>query len=244
MNPSRLLKRLKRELGITFFTLPFENPDEEFMEIIKDTTIPVYSQFYPFVEDVIIDLDNVDMVYNTYEEGLFIIPPSIIQDRELYYVVDVQPFNTTFTGNYYPASSLINNTPSIYEDMMLGQASADLLSGIAPVFTWQFMEPNKLKVFNLSSWSTQLKLTIGVEHYANLSSIKKGQSESFYKLAKLDIKMFLFNNLRMLDKMETALGTIDLHIEDWANAESERDALIEKMTEQHNLSTYNSVTYR
>ena len=50
MNASNLMTRLKRNLGITFFSLPFEDPDKEFMEIIKDTTLPVFSQFYPATE--------------------------------------------------------------------------------------------------------------------------------------------------------------------------------------------------
>ena len=244
MNPSKLLKRIKRELGITAFTLPFENPDQEFMEIIQDTTLSTFSECYPYVQDVIMDIDNAETLYNTYQESLFIIPEMLLQGREILYIMDIEPYNNKFQGSYFPASSIINNSPGIYEDMMMGQVGADLISSITPVFTWEFVRPNKIKTYNLSSFSTLMKIKIGFKHYNNLSTIGTGQEESFFQLAKLDIKTFLYNNLKHFDKIDTVYGTIDLHIEDWANAENDRTDMANRMKESSNLANFPSLYYR
>ena len=81
MNASNLMTRLKRNLGITFFSLPFEDPDKEFMEIIKDTTLPVFSQFYPATEVHYLDLTKVKKSFSTYSETCITIPESIIQGK-------------------------------------------------------------------------------------------------------------------------------------------------------------------
>ena len=40
------------------------------------------------------------------------------------------------------------------------------------------------------------------------------------------IKILLWNELKLYNKLESADGSIDLQIDDWANAESERSDLL------------------
>ena len=105
-------------------------------------------------------------------------------------------------------------------------------------------DDNKLKTYNLSSFSTLMKIKIGFKHYNNLSTIGTGQEESFFQLAKLDIKTFLYNNLKHFDKIDTVYGSIDLHIEDWANAENDRMDMMTRMKESSNLANFPSLYYR
>lgn len=233
MNASNLMTRLKRNLGITFFSLPFEDPDKEFMEIIKDTTLPVFSQFYPATEVHYIDLTKVKKSFSTYSETCITIPESIIQGRRIRYMIECEPYNTTLRNNYYPLDTAINNTPEFFEDMMLGQVGYDLMSSVTPIFTSNFVRPNKLFLYNLSASSPILKITIGVDHSPNLATII--EEETFMELAECDIKRFLYANLKHMDKIETSYGTVDLHIEDWSSAEQDRREIINRFKQDFHL---------
>ena len=55
------------------------------------------------------------------------------------------------------------------------------------------------------------------------------------QLATLDVKMFLYNTLKLYDNIPTAFGNIQLKIEDHQGAESERTALLDKWNDTFHL---------
>ena len=48
------------------------------------------------------------------------------------------------------------------------------------------------------------------------------------RLATLDVKKFMYDNLKLYGNLQTAYGNIDIKIDDWSNAEQEREQLIQE----------------
>ena len=243
MNISKEIARVKRELGITAFRLPFENPDKELYEIAKDTTLETWSQYYGKMEEYTIDVKDADIDWNTFNEAQFRIPSMLIQDREIIDVLDIEPVYDTYNGAYMPGVGIFNNGVGMYQDMMLGQIEYDLESSVSPIFSWDFIRPNKIRMYNFFNRTQQIRIKLMFDHMDDLASIPKTHAEAFRTLLKLDIQVFLYNNLKHMDKIETAYGTVDLHIEEWASAENDRRDFVNRMAEDSHLGDDNPGFY-
>ena len=81
----------------------------------------------------------------------------------------------------------------------------------------------------------KVDIEIAVEHADNLSTIPNTAWESFYELALLDIKRFLYNAMKHYTELQTAYGTVQLKIDDWQSAESDRKELIERLRDIYHL---------
>lgn len=235
MNISQLMTRLKMDLGIYVVPLPFENSEKALNDVITTKTLPVFSQFVPrrWEEDLSInDLKQIDATVDvsTYElpKHLFFTP--IIS------IMRCEPINTMFNGAYYSGTPILSGTTDLFEDMLLGSATYDVMSAIAPPFSYDFIRPNKLRIYNMTCYLDKIRLIIGYQHADNLSTIPVDAEQSFYDLALLDMKIFLYNNLKYYDEINTAYGNIKLRIEDWSNAESQREDLLQKWSEVYHIN--------
>ena len=63
------------------------------------------------------------------------------------------------------------------------------------------------------------------------------------KLALLDAKVNLYPTLKMYTQLNTSIGTIDLKLDDWANAEQERNELINQWDDTYVLDIPNIYYY-
>ena len=88
----------------------------------------------------------------------------------------------------------------------------------------------------MTCYLDKIRLIIGYQHADNLSTIPVDAEQSFYDLALLDMKIFLYNNLKYYDEINTAYGNIKLRIEDWSNAESQREDLLQKWSEVYHIN--------
>ena len=83
--------------------------------------------------------------------------------------------------------------------------------------------------------SQKIIITYLQEHDSTLGSIPDSESESFYKLAVLDCKMGCYDYMKHYNELSTAHGSINLKIDDWANASQDRDALLDKWDDTFHL---------
>ena len=82
---------------------------------------------------------------------------------------------------------------------------------------------------------TKVILTLAFEHDKSLASIPETASESFYQLALLDVKSNLFPTMKMYSPIQTPVGNIDLKIDAWEQAESDRRELLKEWDETFHL---------
>lgn len=234
MNLSETLTSIKMDLGLMGLKLPFENEEEQLHKVLKLKTIKTFSQFYPHIMRIDLKLNSLKQLKNHYEESIYEIP-DIFGDRKILYVRKVEQKNKLLGSGYL--NPVFDDSIDLYGSIMMGQASANLMSTIMPPFTFKFVQPNLLYLYNISSLANEITVEFGVEHFDNLSSIPNTAWESFYELAILDVKKFLYGILKHYDEMQTAYGTVRLNIEDWSNADSERRDLLERWRDVYHLDT-------
>lgn len=233
MNMSKLLTSIKMDLGIYGLKLPFEDPDKTLTEVIQLRTIKTFSVFLPRLETITLDVGTeVEKIKDEYTESVFVLPNKY-PDREMLFVLRITPQNKLLGNGFI--SPVFDGTIDTYLQMGMTQAQADLASIAAPPITFKFDAPNILHVYNLATTYGKLEIEIAYEHASNLSTIPMTAWESFYDLALLDIKRFLYNAMKHYTEIQSAFGTISLRIDDWQSAESDRKDLIERIRDVYHL---------
>ncbi len=220
------------DLGIYGIALPFEDSDKAIVDTIKLRTIKTFSIYSP---DVVTlrdtPLNTFKCLRSEYSESVYEIP-DMFGGRHIMFI-QAAPRNKLMGSSYL--DPILNEPVDMFGAIMMAQANQNLASAIVPPFTTKFESPNILHVYNMTALATELDLTFGLEHLPNLSTIKKTAWESFYNLALLDVKRLLYNILKHHNEIQTAYGNINLRIDDWANAESERKELLEKWDADYHM---------
>lgn len=229
MNMSTLISRLKRDTGLAFISLPFDNFDDRIKELINDTTLHVFSQYFPQKVTKDIDLRDWYQEKSGYSHSVYEVP--LIEKREVIGIDDVR-FNLKDTNQAF-FDPQCDFTIGTYQELMLGQVAADLGSLVMPAFTFKFEEPTKLlHLYNLGTVGYTLTIEFLLKHSKNLATIPFSMEESFYELALLDFKQFLYESLKHFDQIETANGTITLKVDEWSNSASERKDLLREWNDK------------
>jgi hypothetical protein len=232
INLSHLLTRIKIDLGVYGLVLPFENPDKELADVIKNVTLTTFSNFFPDICRKSLDLKTLIPVQELYQESIYILP-DIFGTREILSIRRINPRSMLLSGGYY--APYIDSTPELYMGMMMAQANADLISAAAPAFTFKFQAPNRLYLYNITTMYGMLDIDFNLTHAENLSTVKKSMYDTFYKIAIMDMKNFLYGALKHYKNIQTAYGTITLEIDEWAGAANEREDLIERFRDVYHL---------
>lgn len=129
-------------------------------------------------------------------------------------------------GNYGRYSSA-----NLYEAASYAQlnyADRQLAGQFTSAFRHYFYPPNILLI--LSSYvsdSLSLTCTFCLKNDENLISIEDTAYEGVKKLFLLDLKKSIYNEYGLFANIETPYGNIELKIDDWSSAESERNELYE-----------------
>lgn len=232
MNVSQLLTSLKMDLGIYGIALPFEDEDKVIFETLKLKTIKTFSQFSPYILRTNLNLEEMVCLQSNYQESVYELP-NVFGDRRLLGLRKITPRNKLL-GNGY-VNPMFDDTFDAYMSLMTAQSNANLYSIATPSFTFRFQHPNLLYLFNTSSMANEIVVEFMLEHTENLATIPNTSWESFYELALIDMKKFMFNTVKHYRELQTAYGNINLKIDDWENADSDRKELIEKWRDVYHL---------
>ena len=222
INPSRLVSSIKMDLGLIGIRMPFDNVDELIMEIVKIKTLPVFNELSPYKTFIIVDTNALQVV-----------------DRQIMMINDVQPEQDQLTHrSAYDTGLYTYDLTSCYcgyQELMLAQAQANLLSSAMKGTTFRFIPPNQLEIFDGYGVSNLYRIEVCLEHSENLTTLPATTYTSFLKLATLDVKKYMFDNLKHYDNLSTSYGQIAMRIDDWSGAQDERQQLIEKWEQSYHL---------
>lgn len=241
MTMSELLTNIKMSLGIYVLKLPFDNADEMLVNVIKQKTLRSFSNLYPTRRRVPIDADDLELIYENIHESKYKLPSDYFGKMKISNIYSVTPINSFYADNFRSSSLLMDQGYDLFQDVMLAQVGFDLASTIAPPFTFKFEYPNMLTLYNMTTCYNKLLIEIGFQHPDNLSTIKPTMEDSFIQLATLDVKSFLYNNLKYYDGLETAYARLNLLIDNWSNAEQEAQEFRDRMAEDMNLDVVEQV---
>lgn len=242
MNLSRLITRIKMKLGIYTIAIPIDNLDEFIAKIIQDITIPVFSIYEPYYEESDMNTRNLEKLKDGPDYQIFLLPD--YKEKKLLFVEDVKYSQTDvngigYIGSYMPTYYNMNMT----HGLILSNAESQLISKSYPTITFRYEHPRKLILYNNIS-STSIHIRLAFEHDKNLSSIPETASESFFKLAILDVQENLYSTMKHYNEIETSYGRINLHIDDWQQAEADRKALLEEWDNTYHMDLPTQMIWR
>lgn len=232
MNLSELLTSIKMDIGIYGLALPFPDPEKTLYDVLKLKSIKTFSIFAPYAFRMDMDLNKMNSIKKDYNESIYQLP-DVFGDRRLIKIRRVEPNNKLLGQGYL--DPYFADQFDVSEAMILGQANADLYSYAVPSYTFQFEHPNLLHLYNISSMANLVTIEFCLEHAENLSTIPNTSWNSFYELAVLDIKKFLFNIVKHYRNLQTAYGQIALQIDDWENADADRKELLNEWKDMYHI---------
>jgi hypothetical protein len=213
INPTSLLRHIKRKLGASHRPLPID--DEEILDTIYQETLYTFSNYYPFMHNI--QLDGADKTKQVPgENGVFFLETDGLE------IIGVSKFfrgYDFYSGHYYPRFQP--------QDFFESQMYADLRSAVEVPDTFEFVPPNRVEVFPKYHSAHQMLFVVKCVHPQHLGTIPISLREQFFRLAELDVKISLYQIMKMYDQVNSAYGTIELKIEDLEQAEDQRRELLE-----------------
>lgn len=223
MNISNMMTRIKLKLGIMNIASPIEDLDNTIMWVIQNISLPVFSTYHPFKQTLTVNTNDLERLDKggTYE--CYLLPE--FKERKLIYVFDVRYDETCLSGLGYYGGGFPLLGGSTINQALLANAGAGIASYMIPKMTFKWEAPRKLYLYHSYS-STKVVMELGFEHDKSLASIEDSAFESFFKLAILDVMEYLYPTFSQFAEMQTAYGNINIKIDTWADAASQRQDLL------------------
>lgn len=235
-NPSDLITSIKMDLGVYGLTLPNHDIDKIFRDVLQVKTLATFSTYYPYVMKAPINISSLEPIPPiTHYYSKFRLPEKIGGCR-IIGVRQVDPGNMEAPYGMAFAPEFQLGEASTYESAMILHAMSHLNSALAPPLSHDFQTPNILTLYNTNVAYNTLTIHFELHHDENLSTIQNGLFEGFEKLYLLDMKRVLYGIIKPYTNLQTAVGSIDLKVDDWASAEDERKQLLEKWDQDYHLS--------
>lgn len=233
-NMTKLLNKAERRLGLSVIKLPDKLKKDKWADIVKEDTIPTFSRYFPFKYRVILD-DRCK------RNGYYFVDRDIPEGLEIIGIKDIAwgAYSDRDLGgdsyNYGTYNFLTENYGA--EEIGLLQLRADFISLFNMGIYIEEYLPNKIKLVSTNGAPVSLTDSFPVDVFTNqpdnLMGISPTMMETFEKLAFSDIALFLYQNLKYYDQMDTTFGNLDLKLDtlqDWANR---REDIVNQLDEAH-----------
>lgn len=138
-------------------------------------------------------------------------------------VSDVDPYDPDSTSYYSSVIASRNNLT--LEAVLMGSENTyarTLTDSAMPWKRYHELVGSRILYLKNYAFGGQVELEIKTQ-WPNLVSIPQEFYSVFMDLAKLDCKIYLWNQLKYLENIVTPVGNMDLKVSDWEGADKERD---------------------
>ena len=236
MNLSNLLTRIKISCGLYSIALPFENPDEAMIDVIKNITLRTFSTYCPYYEQFRFDLHSLEKLEKRANYEIYLLP-DIFSERELLFVRDVRYDEADISGLGYWGGGIPLLHGNMTNQAILSNAGLQLTSKMVPRITFKYEHPRKVTLYNVLA-SAKLTFDLAFKHDENLVSISPTMEESFFNLAVLDVKDMLYQTLKHYNDIQSAYGNISMKLDEWQQASDQRKQLLEEWENDYHMDVY------
>lgn len=239
MNISEVINDIKLTLGLNTIALPFKDSTENIISEIMKTSIRTFSRYKPLIKEGYEEKKRLRSPDdNAKKNCIYYLPPSLtttpVQYADAYVASatnqDGEILTNSFTvgspfvgfGSYYP-QDILNATQT--------GAAINKYAGItASTPTSKWLGYNKIQLYNFPE-NIFVRFVVKCEHDLSGETIPETCVEAFTQLAVLDVQRTLYNNLKNMVNVGGAFKEVNIKIDDWSNAESQRRELIDKWTQ-------------
>lgn len=235
---TRLLNKIERRLGTQPLNLPSYLSKDSWATVIAEDSLHTFSLFFPHIIRYEVDTtrDKIDEMTNSFyiDQDLVGEELDVLGMRDIS-MDELARINNT---NQYGGGSHYGGRTYGFQDIASMQMRADLSSFSNTGIFVDFKHPNKLTVEGVNNSDVLRRIpSFGVDlfivHPSNLATISPTMMIEFERLAILDIKIFLYQGLKHFDNIETVYANVELLIDDWSSAESDREQLISEFKDAY-----------
>ena len=233
-NFSEFLTQIKEDIGIKDVPLPVD--DAALTKRFITSALREFSVRYPKIEEVwVTSADAVDLSTRSINGSItYLIPEKYWRGTQILTVLGLNPGGYGSEANMYMPNVVLGSADMLIESIADIKMAAALGSMMTHAPTFRFEAPNKLIIYN--GWAAgSYRVEVGMMHDPSLSTIPPGAMTHLRQLAVLDIEEYLYNKMKRLTDLDTGVGTINLRIENWENAASEKKDLLREWDESASL---------
>ena len=268
MDINKLFRSADMSCGRVLSILPEKeigSPKQYMQEILEIKTLPSLNEVYPYLKRIRLHTSDLEILpskdpyYIGYRIPLEQTNGLRIQSiRSCFPGTGGSEYDTIASGGSsmasvgrglrmasYPNRYGRYSSAHLYETAytaMMAYADNMLLGQYQEAPTPRFQPPNIIWINKSYSSSPIMTVTLCLENDKNLITIPDDQFEGVRRLFVLDIRSTVYAQYGMLSAIETALGTLDLKIDDWANAEAERADLFDQYKAMSHLRKHTIIT--
>lgn len=236
MNINKVIKRIKDDLGLSKF-LKLSYSDKDIYDVIINHALEEWSHYFRlpimFNEVYLTPEDKI-------EPNLYNIPQDVMRPIKRS-KLEIITAKCRITSNLYGNTTLGSNM-SVYSDFMdtesvyTGMYNTRQLGGI-DIFLGQlhacfYEKPNRLR-FNYpgtNPYQEMFEIRVFLSQPANLIGISETREHDFYELCKLNVMNIIYNNdAKYIESLSSGRGNINIRIDDWANADTKKEELLQKL---------------
>lgn len=226
-------------MGIYSIKLPFSD-QTLFEDIIQNDSLYTFSDYYPKMFDLPCELNQL-RVKNAENS-------TSADYSDVYELPNIEDFNngsqilgiqriSPYNDMRYEATTQSYETIESFQALAVAQGIANLSSLMeAPMF-FQYLGGRRFRVTNSTYYKNRVVITVKMTYNQELFDIPPGLNMAFAALAELDIRRTIYNNLKYWEELTTAVGSYKLRIEDFQDAENQRNELLDHWDESHHLES-------
>jgi hypothetical protein len=223
---SKIVNHVKARLGASVRGLELDN--DAIAKVLKEETLPTLSIYFPKFIGYIVDTKE-DIVDN--QRGLFYInTPTTLIGAEL--ILSMSTLGQSGAYDFYDRSFQI-----CPHEFVLAWLQAEV-SGFSTIpYSCELVPPNKIRVTPIppSTNENKIALKLKVAH-SDFTEFPPGLRETIFKLARCDVKLDILGLRTVFTNLNVSMADIELGMGTFEQAESERDALLEKIRGAMHLS--------
>jgi hypothetical protein len=224
MNVTEVMFRIKLKLGLVNLVSPIENLDNMILEIINNIVIPEFSIYCPYVEPFICRTNDLECLIKTNEYEEFLLPD--FKTRKLLRIENIT-YDTGELSGLGAFGTMPLMQGDIVNQLLLSNAGQQLNNMMIPKLTFKYIHPRRVRIYQIYS-HTKLVFDLAFEHDKSLASIPETARESFINLAIIETKYNLYDTIKEYNEIHTAIGDVNIKIDDWPNTEQQREELINR----------------
>lgn len=236
-NKSHLMKMIRKKCGCYAIQLPVEIGDL-YQEVVVDETIPTFSTCFPLIKEIPVDLNAIRLPYdrdsrNTNMPDIYEIPDIFPPDSDRF-IVGIQSIKWLDSVRYQGLTSSFENVPALssyfplVKELGVAQGAANLASVIEPPQVEKFIEPNRFRLANGNYYRDRVVLVLETSYSESTFDIPMNLRGAFFKLALLQTKAFLHDQLWRIDGTEAVNLRLQLGTEKWEDCSNQADELVQK----------------
>ena len=236
---SELVELILQDIGVWDLPIIETVGKDNIIRRIEQSALKEFSTRCPYM--YYYDLTDQDLAakpgtvdYDSLHGVTYVIPESVYAGHTILGIATIKTKGVNTFNNFYEPAAFTFAPDMMIDALSDIQLAATLGHNMARSLTWEWIKPNKIKLYN--GWvSGKYVVKLMLDHDSSLSTLSDTAMTHFRKLATYDVEMFLYNRFKRIQNLDTGVGNFELRIDDWQDAESKFRDYLDQIDEDQSI---------